>query len=100
MLQHIKADVFCHWSENPPVYRIYVNGDMLTERTFGWPGYQVFIRENIICNLEVGIHVIRIENCSPSGSFELKNLMIEGGPAAIHPNYTPTSTEITFLVEQ
>ena len=77
---------------------------MLTERSFGWPGYQVFIRENIICNLDPGMHTIRVENCSPAGvrelsSFEIKNLTVENAPAAIHPNYTPTTEQIAFLVE-
>lgn len=77
MLQHITVDVKCPWSEDSPVYRLYVDDDMITERTFGWPGYRVYITENIICDLEQGRHVIRIENCSPKGAFNLENLNIE-----------------------
>lgn len=73
MMYHIKVDVKCHWSESPPVYRLYVNDDLITERTFAWPGYNIFIRENIICELEKGLHSLYIENCSDTGVFSLEN---------------------------
>jgi len=77
MLQHITADVRCTWSEDSPVYRLYVNNDMMTERTFGWPGYQVYIKEHLICDLPHGRHEIRIENCSKKGTFNLENITVE-----------------------
>jgi len=98
VFRHIKVDVTCHWSETPPVYRIYVNSDLITERTFSWPGYQNFIRENIVCHLEKGIHKLRIENCNGSGNFELKNFEVDGANC-MHPNHIdPTNKEITFVL--
>lgn len=100
MLRHITVDVHGHWSIMPPSYRIYVDNDLLTERTFSWPGYQVFIRENIICDLAPGIHTVRIENCSPHGSFKIDNLRIENSEAYTHPNYIDyTGQNITFISE-
>jgi hypothetical protein len=77
MLHQITVDVKCSWSDRPPVYRLYVDNELMTERTFAWPGYQVFIKENLICDLEAGKHFIKLENCSSTGFFELENLCIE-----------------------
>ena len=96
---HINVDVKCHWSENPPIYRIYIDGDLITERTFGWPGYDTFLRENIICNLDSGIHNINIENCSPNGSFLLENFEMKENPNPLHPNLsTSIPDQLTFVV--
>ncbi len=75
---HMSCDVYCHWSEQAPSYRVYVDNDMLVERTFRWPGYQNYVKEHIICKLDSGLHVIRIENCSSNGKFTLDNFVIEG----------------------
>jgi len=75
--RYIKFDVHCHWSENPPIYRIYVDKDMIVERTFGWPGYDVFIQENLVCDLRPGVHCVKIENCNGSGNFQLLNLIVD-----------------------
>lgn len=100
MLQHITLDVHGHWSDKVPIYRIYVNGDLLTERTFGWPGHKVFIRENMVCNLESGIHKLKIENVMGHGRFEINNLTVEGRTNALHPNHgvEPTGEVLTFIV--
>lgn len=97
---NITAEVHCHWSGNPPSYRIYVDYDLLTERTFKWAGYQVFIEEDIICNLPLGIHFLRIENCGDDGQFRLKNIKVRGNNVIPHPNYDdPEGLRWTFIVE-
>ena len=75
--RHIKFDVHCHWSETPPVYRVYVDNDMITERTFGWTGYDHYIQENLVCDLAPGVHCIRIENCTGSGNFQMLKLVVD-----------------------
>ncbi len=95
---HLSVDVHSHWSENPPSYRIYFNNDLLTERVFRWPGYQNYIKENIIVDVSHGIHVIKIENCTNNGNFSIENLIVEGKPGLIHPNYPdPSKQTITFI---
>ena len=76
--KHIKVSVECHKADAPPTYRIYVDNDLITERTFGWPGYKNYIRENLICNLEPGIHQLVIENPTMQGYFELKDFELNG----------------------
>ena len=75
--RHLKFDVHCHWSETPPIYRIYVDNDMIVERTFGWPGYNVYIQENMVCDLAPGVHCVRIENCNESGDLQLLKLRVD-----------------------
>ena len=100
MLQRITLDVHGHWDDKPPVYRIYVNNDLLTERTFGWPQYKIFIRENMVCDLEPGIQKLRIENVTGYGRFIVDNLTVEGRTDALHPNHgtEPTGEVLTFIV--
>ena len=101
MLRHIDVSVYCHWSEEPPVYRIYVDSDLITERTFSYPGYQNYIIEHLVCNLEPGIHTVRIENCSKTGKFELEQFRSDGNKDMEHPNYfDPERNKITFIVIQ
>ncbi len=96
---NITAEVHCHWSDIPPVYRLYVDSDLLTERSFIWPGYQYCVEEAIICNLSDGIHVLKIENCTGNGSFRLKNIKVEGNDIIQHPNYDDTEGQRwTFIV--
>jgi len=78
MEHKLEVDVHAHWSDNPPVYRLYVNDEMFTERTFGWPSYQIYIKEHIHCDLETGVHTLRLENLDLSSRFELDNFRING----------------------
>ena len=101
MIRQIDVSVYCHWSETPPVYRIYVNSELMAERTFSWPGYQVYIREHLVCNLDPGIHTVTLENCSQNGKFELEQFWSDGPRDTEHPNYfDPERKKITFIVNQ
>ncbi|CAB4133626.1 hypothetical protein UFOVP257_348 [uncultured Caudovirales phage] len=99
----IVADVHCHWSNTPPSYRLYVDEDMLYERTFGWAGYQSYIEERIVCELDAGIHVLRVENCSDlskgASRFYFNNVLVDGNQIMQHPNYDdPEGKQWTFIV--
>lgn len=67
----LEIDVHSHWSESPPIYRIYVDNEMLVERTFGWPSYQNYIREHMYCDLDTGVHTLSLENLDSDSRFEL-----------------------------
>jgi hypothetical protein len=71
MERKLEVDVHTHWNTTPPVYRLYVNNELFTERTFKWVSYQYFIREHINCKLDEGVHVLRLENLQPECRFEL-----------------------------
>ncbi len=79
MKQHvITADVYAHWGDISPCYRVYVDQDLLTERDFGWPGHEVYIQENIVVNLEPGPHQLRIEQVNNNGKIHIKNVTVDG----------------------
>jgi len=78
-MEHLlQVDVHAHYSINGncPAYRLYVNGEMLAERTFGWPPYQIYLTEHMYCNLHTGVHTLRLENLDSEGKFELDNFFV------------------------
>ena len=82
MSEHkITVDIYAHWSDKPPRYRVYVNSDLLTERDFVWSGTDQYIRENILVNLTPGVHSLRVEQVSNSGTIEAKNITFNGTPS-------------------
>lgn len=47
--------------KNSYSYRIYVDNDLITERTFIWDKNQTYIAEHIFVQLDKGPHEIKIE---------------------------------------
>ncbi len=78
MEHKLEVDVHAHWSDRPPIYRLYVNDEMFTERTFGWPSYQIYLKEHLYCELDTGVHTLRLENLDVSSRLELDNFRING----------------------
>lgn len=79
MSQHIiTADVYAHWGEAHPCYRVYVDNDLLTERNFIWQGHEIYVRENIVVDLEPGCHELRIEQVGNHGKLQVKNIVVDG----------------------
>jgi hypothetical protein len=77
MEHKLEVDVHAHWSDTPPIYRIYVNEEMLVERTFGWASYQFYMTEHICCNLDTGVHTLKLENLDSTAKFELGEFKID-----------------------
>lgn len=78
MLHKLEVSVHSHWNEVAPVYRLYVDNELLTERTFGHTSYQFFLIEHIFCNLETGVHNLTLENLDNNARFELDNFHVNG----------------------
>jgi len=92
----IQVQVHAHWSDNAPGYRIYVDNDLLTERTFGWISYQYYILENIICELNDGSHTLKLQNLDKKHSrFELTGLTVNGKSIDSH-LYATTESELLW----
>jgi hypothetical protein len=72
----IKVDVYGRWDERAPIYRVYVDNDLLTERDFIW--HNNYICENIIVNLEPGMHTVKIEQTTAYGTITAKNIRVNG----------------------
>lgn len=78
----IIVDIYADWDETPPRYRVYVDDDLLTERDFTWDN-SIYIRENILVNLESGSHRLRIEQCNKFGSIRTENVKVNDVPSSM-----------------
>ena len=85
----INIDLYCYRRENAPQsYRLYVDSDLITERTYVWvndpgtgePGQ--IVKENVWVNLEPGEHEVKIEPVKPAQTtkFYFKNLQVDTVP--------------------
>jgi len=94
MLTNIVLDVHCSGiHSNDPVYRVYVDDELLTERTWVWPAHEIYIKEHIEVDIDPGKHIVKIHNCSPDNSLKFKNVTVNKQEFAV----TPT-TEFTFYI--
>ena len=83
MSQHeITVDIYAHWGDKPPVYRLYVNNEMLTERTFIWPGNETYIREHVVVDLKPGTYTINVEQIGSTGTITAKDIVLDGKPSS------------------
>lgn len=79
----ITVDIFCHWDAEPKAYRIYVDNDLLTERTYLWRNTDQFVRENIIISAEPGDHQFKLEPVDSNFTgFQWQNFTINNQPTA------------------
>lgn len=77
-LHTITVDVYASGGDSNPRYRVYVDGDLLTERDFTWPAHEIYIKENIEVNLPAGQHTVRIEQVGTNGKIHAKNVTVDG----------------------
>jgi hypothetical protein len=79
MTEHkLTVDVYAHWGDIPPRYRVFVDGDLLTERDFTWGSAHIYIRENIIVNLDPGTHILTVEQINNAGTIRTENVTLNG----------------------
>ena len=76
----VTVDVYCTRSEGSPIYRLYVDDDLLTERNWAWPAYETYVREHIEVDVGPGSHKIDFVDCSNNNIFYLKNITVNGQP--------------------
>jgi hypothetical protein len=78
----ISVDVWCDYDDFvKPAYRVYVDSDLLTERTFIWKSASQYIREHIEVNLSRGSHFLTIENLTPEmAAYRIENVQVDGVP--------------------
>lgn len=80
-IYQITADVYASWGDVHPLYRVYVDQDLLTERNFIWPGHEVYVQENMVVDLEPGFHELRVEQIGNQGKIQVKNVTVDGAPS-------------------
>ena len=79
----VLADVHCECApDQRPIYRLYVNDELFTERTWIWEN--VYLEEVIPILAEPGDYVIRYELVpGTTAGLNIQNLRIANGPATI-----------------
>lgn len=79
----ITVDIFCQWEAEPPAYRVYVDDELLTERTYLWRNTDQFVRENIVIAATEGLHQFRLESVDSNFTgFHWQNFTINNQPVA------------------
>jgi len=79
----LRFDVRCDLQGFPPEYRIYVNNELFTERTFNYSA-GTYLKEMLQINAAPGVYEFRLERLEPSiGEFTVSNPCIELGDAVI-----------------
>jgi hypothetical protein len=61
----VVCNVACKWEGLPPIYRVYVNDELFTERTWRWDD-EYYLREEIQIEAEPGEYAIRYELVPPN----------------------------------
>lgn len=85
MLQEvlITVDIYCQWEADPKAYRIYIDDELLTERTYHWRNTDQFVQENIVIAVPAGQHEFRLESVDPQfKGFRWQNFTIDNQPVS------------------
>jgi len=79
----INFDLHCDWKRVPPNYRVYVNHELFTERTYIWGGTQ-YIKEMLQLNAPPGKYTVRVDNLGdPDCVFRVRSMAVETGSARV-----------------
>jgi hypothetical protein len=79
----VLCDVHCDWEGLPPVYRVYVNDELFSERTWTWNN--VYLEELLQINAEPGKYHIRHELVPPHlATLRVENMRVELGDADVN----------------
>lgn len=75
----VLADVSCDWEGLDPNYRVYVNDELFTERTWIWTNE--YLEEMLQIEAEPGEYTIRWELVPPHlAQLTVDNLRVDFGP--------------------
>ena len=77
-LTSLTVDVYCTRSEGSPTYRVYVDDELLTERSWIWPAYEIFVQENIEIDVDPGNHILQVRECNCDPVFYVQNVTVNG----------------------
>jgi|APFre7841882793_1041355.scaffolds.fasta_scaffold11124_2 hypothetical protein len=73
------VDILCRDSSNTPAYRLYVDDNLITERTFIWDHNVDCVREQLAVQFEPGEHSLYIESATPNfHGFYYQKIKING----------------------
>jgi hypothetical protein len=78
----ILSNIDCEWEGLPPVYRLYVNEELFSERTWTWRDAR--LQEELQIEAVPGDYALRYELVAPHlASMLVKDLTVDVGPAQV-----------------
>jgi len=78
----ILSNIDCEWEGISPIYRLYINNELFTERTWVWTDSA--LEENLQVEAEPGVYEVRYELLSPNlAQLKIGSLSVDFGPAEI-----------------
>ena len=81
----ILSNIDCEWEGLSPIYRLYVNNELFSERTWIWTDSK--LEENLQIEAEPGDYTLRYELLTPNlASLKIGNLTVAHGSAEIIDN--------------
>jgi hypothetical protein len=91
----VLADVHCDCAvDQRPIYRLYVNDELFTERTWIWEN--CYLEENFQISAPAGIYPIRFEIVDVEhGRIKVRNHRVITGPGRIVDYQGQTAVEIS-----
>ena len=81
----VVCNVYCRWEGLPPNYRVYVNDELFTERTYIW--HNKYLEESVSIEALPGDYVVRYE-LHGNGTLTAKNPRVTIGTAEFVDNNT------------
>ena len=82
----IKFYLFCEWTDIPPTYRLYVDDELMTERTYIWHNEHEVLQERVPITLDKDHVTVKIEQVGlKCGKFSVK-----------HPDIEPNDLTVNF----
>jgi len=74
----IEFYLFCHWKDLSPTYRIYVNDELFTERTYIWRNDTHILQERLAITTDLTAANIRIEQVGiKTGVFRVERIITD-----------------------
>lgn len=83
----IVIDIQCKKQGAKTIYRIYVDNDLITERDWVWPKNKLYVRENLIVELDQGPHSIKVESVTKDSAFEVRGCIVDGKSVTTYKNF-------------
>ena len=85
----VQCDVYCKWDGSDTRYRVYINNELFTERSWIWSGKEYYLEEIITIEAPPGLYKIKYELLEPSDSkLKIRNMRVASKNAAIHEDQT------------
>ena len=81
----ILSNIDCDWEGLSPTYRLYVNDELFSERTWRWT--DKILQENLQVKAEPGVYELKYELVPPHlATFKVGSLSVAYGPAEVIDN--------------